>query len=50
MHVYNTKEKIMFASYIDKRKNGKNNVVVLSTMHDSVKITEDQGRNTRKEV
>ena len=32
MHVYNTKEKIMLASYIDKRKSDKKNVIAFSTM------------------
>ena len=42
MHVYNTKEKIMLVSYIDKKKSSKKNVIVLPTMHDNVKITKDQ--------
>ena len=42
MHVYNTKEKIKLVLYIDKKKSGKKNVIVLSTMHDNVKITKDQ--------
>ena len=42
MHVYNTKEKIMLFSYFDKKKSCKKNVIVLSTMHDNVKITKDQ--------
>ena len=45
MHVYNTKEKIMLVSYIDKKKSGKKNVTALSTMHDNVKITKDQRKN-----
>ena len=42
MHVYNTKEKIMLVSYIDKKKSSKKNVIVLPTRHDNVKITKDQ--------
>ena len=42
MDVYNTKQKIMLVSYIDKKKSGKKNVIVLSTIHDNVKITKDQ--------
>ena len=42
MQVYYTKEKIMLASYIDKKKSGKKNVILLSPMHDNVKITKDQ--------
>ena len=45
MHVYNTKEKIMLVSCIDKKKSGKKNVTVLSTMHDNVKIRKDQRKN-----
>ena len=41
LHVYH-KEKNMLASYIDKKKSGKKNVIVLSTMHDSTKVTNDQ--------
>ena len=57
MHVYNTKEKILYVYYIDK-KSGKKNVNVLPTMHDNVKITKDKRKNptytqcmmTRKEA
>ena len=42
MHVYDTKEKILLASYIDKKKSGKKNVIILSIIHDNVKITKDQ--------
>ena len=31
----------MFVSYIDKKKTGKKNVVVLTTMHDTVRVTKD---------
>ena len=42
MHVYNTKEKIMLVSYIDKKKSNKKNVLVSLAMHNNVKITKDQ--------
>ena len=42
MHVRKVKEKIMFVSYIDKKKSDKKNVIVLWTMHDNVKITNNQ--------
>lgn len=42
LHVYHTDKKIMMASYIDKKKSGKKNVIVLSTMHEDVKVTNDQ--------
>ena len=44
MHVCNTKEKIKRDSYIDKKKSGKKNVIVLSAMHDNVKITKEAQR------
>ena len=47
MHVYNTKGKIMLVSYIDKKKNGKKNLIEFSTMYDNVKITKDQRRKPR---
>ena len=40
-YVYHTKEKIMLTSYIDEKKSGKKNIV-LSSMHDGVKVTKDQ--------
>ena len=42
LHVYHKEKNIMLASYSDKKKSGKKNVIVLSTMHDSVKVTSDQ--------
>ena len=32
----------MLVSYIDKKESGKKNVIVLTTMHDKVKVTNDQ--------
>ena len=37
-------EKILLVSYIDKKKSGKRNVVVLSTLHDEVRVTKDERR------
>ena len=42
LYVYHKEKNIMLASYIDKIKSGKKNIIVLSTMHDSVKVTNDQ--------
>ena len=42
MRFYNSKGKIRLVSYIDKKKSGKNNLIVLSTIHDNVKIPKDQ--------
>ena len=42
LYVYHKEKNIMLASYINKKKSGKKNVIVLSTMHDSVKVTNDQ--------
>ena len=33
---------MMLVSYINKKKSGKNNIIVLTTMHDKVKVTNDQ--------
>ena len=42
LYVYHREKNIMLVSYIDKKKSGKKNVIVLSTMHDSMKVTNDQ--------
>ena len=42
LYVYHEEKNIMLASYIDKKKSGKKNVIVVLTMHDSVKVTNDQ--------
>ena len=47
MYIYHTKEKTMLTSYINKTKQVKKNVIVLSSMHDSVKVTKDQRKKTK---
>ena len=42
MHVYNIREKTVLVSYVDKKKSGKKNAIVLSTKYDNVKIAKDQ--------
>ena len=42
LYVYHKEKNVMLASYIDKKESGKKNVFVLSTMHDSVKVTNNQ--------
>ena len=37
-------EKNMIVSFADKKKSGMKNIVVLSTMHDTVRVTKDQRR------
>ena len=44
LHVFDSDKKILLALYIDKKKSGKRNVVVLSTLHDEVRVTKDQQR------
>ena len=44
LYVYHKEKNIMLASYIDKNKSEKKNVIILSTMHDSVKVTNDLGK------
>ena len=41
LYVYHKEKNIMLASYIDKNKSEKKNAIILSTMHDSVKVTND---------
>ena len=41
-YVHHEDKKVMLVSYIDKKKSGKKNVIVLTTMHDKVKITKDR--------
>ena len=47
MYIYHTKEKTMLTSYINKTKQVKKNVIVLSSMHDSVKVTKDQRKKIK---
>ena len=42
LHVYHEEKKILLVSYIDKKKSGKKNVIILSTMHENLKVTKDQ--------
>ena len=42
LHVYHEEKKIMLVSYVDKKKSGKKNVIILSTMHENVKVAKDQ--------
>ena len=44
LHVFDSDKKILLALYIDKKKSGKSNVVVLSTLHDEVRVTKDEQR------
>ena len=42
LSVYRQDKEMMLVSYIDKKKSGKKNVIALTTMHDKVKVTNDQ--------
>ena len=44
LHVFDSDEKVLLVSYIDKKKSGKGKVVVLSTLHDEVRVTKDEQR------
>ena len=46
-YVYHKEKNMMLASYIDKKKSGRKNIIILSTMHDSLKVTNDQRKNPR---
>ena len=42
LYIYHKEKTVMLVSYIEKMKSGKKNVIVLATMHDKVKVTNDQ--------
>ena len=44
LYVFDSDENILLVSYIDKKKSGKRNNVVLSTLHDKVRVTKDERR------
>ena len=39
---HHSEKNMMLVSYIDKKKSGKKNIISLTTMHDKVKVTNDQ--------
>ena len=41
LYVCHEEKNVMLVSYINKKKSGKKNVIVLTTIHDSVKVTND---------
>ena len=43
-YAYAQNENIMLVSYVDNKKSGKRNIVVLTTMHNDVKVTNDVRR------
>ena len=42
IYAHYSEKNIMMVSYIDKKKSGKKNIVCLTTMHDRVKVANDQ--------
>ena len=42
LHVFDSDEKTLLVSYIDKEKSGQRNIVVRSTLHDEVRLTKDK--------
>ena len=50
LHVYHEEKKIMLVSYIDKKKSGKKNVIILSTMHENVKVTKYQRKKPQVHI
>ena len=44
LHVFDSHEKILLVSYIDKKKSGKRNVVFLGTLHDEVRVSKNKRR------
>ena len=43
-HVFDSDEKILLVSYIGKKRSGKRNIVVLSTLHDEVRVIKNERR------
>ena len=43
-YVHNKDDDLMLVSYVDKKKNRKKNMVVLTSMHDNVRVTKDERR------
>ena len=42
LSVHCQENEMMLVSYIDEKKSGKRNIIALTTMHDKVKVTNDQ--------
>ena len=42
IYAHHSNKEIMLVSYIDKKKSGKKNIISLTTMHDKIKVTNDQ--------
>ena len=42
LYIYHEKKNVMLVSYTDKKKPGKKNVIVITTMHGKDKVTNDQ--------
>ena len=50
LYVYQEEKNVMLVSYIDKKKSGNKNVIVLTTMHGKVKVTNDQRKKPHVHV
>ena len=50
LYVYHKEKMIMLFSYIDKQNSGEKNVIVLSNMHENVKVTKDQRKKTEVHI
>ena len=44
LYVHGKDDDLMLVPYVDKKKSGKKNVVVLTSMHDNVRVTKDERR------
>ena len=49
-YVHDKDDDLMLVSYIDKRKSGKKNVVVLTSMHDNTQVTKDERKNPQVHI
>ena len=50
LHVYHEEKMIMLFSYIDEQNSGEKNVIVLSNMHENVKVTKDQRKKAEVHI
>ena len=42
LYVHHGEKNIMLVSYIDKKKSGKKNIIGLTTLHDTIKVSDDK--------
>ena len=50
LYIYHEEKNVMLVSYNDNKKPGKKNVIVITTMRDKVKVTNDQRKKPHVHV